>query len=276
MRISLGRGAYIGERALLVASNGGTITIGDDTSLQDDCMAGGDVQIGAHCLFGKYVFLSSTKHRFSDHPGWLIKDQDRMAHATPGMTGLSKQIVIEDDCWIGQGVVINPGIEIGRGAVVGANSVVTRNAAPYEIHGGVPNRCIGHRLQFVPPKALWAGKDDDLPYFYRGFCLSRDDLAASRINGVVNARGTAWLVLAGAKSGNIILNGQCTGSMQFDISVNGVPGGAHRGDGAFEIRIAVPEERSVVRESLRNFTVVEMAPRSSGSYGIVSAMLEGL
>ena len=37
-------------------------------------------------------------------------------------------IIIEDDAWLGAGVVVLPGVTIGRGAVVGANSVVTRGS----------------------------------------------------------------------------------------------------------------------------------------------------
>lgn|SRR5262245_56639938 len=49
-------------------------------------------------------------------------------------------IVIEDDAWIGAGVVILPGVKIGRAAIVGAGAVVTRDVAPMRISAGVPAR----------------------------------------------------------------------------------------------------------------------------------------
>jgi hypothetical protein len=78
-------------------------------------------------------------------------------------------VVIEDDCFIGINAVIMPGITIGKGAVIGANSVVTKNVAPYSIVAGNPAREINKRLEFSPPKAIDSAIEQDLPYFYSGF-----------------------------------------------------------------------------------------------------------
>jgi len=51
-------------------------------------------------------------------------------------------IHIGDDCWIGGGAIICPGVTIGNGAVVGAGSVVTKNVAPYTVVVGNPARKI--------------------------------------------------------------------------------------------------------------------------------------
>lgn len=45
---------------------------------------------------------------------------------------------IEDDVWIGTGVVLLPGTTIGAGAIVGAGTVVTRDVAPGVIVAGRP------------------------------------------------------------------------------------------------------------------------------------------
>ncbi|MCR8559722.1 CatB-related O-acetyltransferase [Mucilaginibacter sp. BJC16-A38] len=47
-------------------------------------------------------------------------------------------IVIEDDVWIGESVIILSGITIGQGAVVGTGSVVTKSVEPYSIVAGNP------------------------------------------------------------------------------------------------------------------------------------------
>ncbi|OLN97348.1 putative acetyltransferase C18B11.09c 1 [Colletotrichum chlorophyti] len=55
---------------------------------------------------------------------------------------------IEDDCWIGGGVIILPGITIGRGTTVGSGSIVTKSIPPYSVAVGNPAKVI-KKLQSV-------------------------------------------------------------------------------------------------------------------------------
>lgn len=54
-------------------------------------------------------------------------------------------IVIEDNVWIGANCTITDGVRIGQDSVVAANSVVTKDVAPFDIVGGVPAKVIGNR-----------------------------------------------------------------------------------------------------------------------------------
>lgn len=58
-------------------------------------------------------------------------------------------IIIGNDVWIGTNVTILDGVRIGDGAIIGANSVVTKDIAPFCIAGGVPAKVIKKR--FIPP-----------------------------------------------------------------------------------------------------------------------------
>ncbi|GJD00669.1 putative O-acetyltransferase [Colletotrichum higginsianum IMI 349063] len=49
---------------------------------------------------------------------------------------------IEDDCWIGGGTIILPGVTIGRGTTVGSGAVVTKSLPPYSVAVGSPARVI--------------------------------------------------------------------------------------------------------------------------------------
>ena len=55
---------------------------------------------------------------------------------------LGREIVIGDDCWIGGGAVLLPGVRIGDGAVVGAGAVVVKDVQPYTVVAGNPARKI--------------------------------------------------------------------------------------------------------------------------------------
>jgi acetyltransferase-like isoleucine patch superfamily enzyme len=51
-------------------------------------------------------------------------------------------IVIKRGCWIGQNVMIAPGVTVGELSIIGANSVVTRSIPPRSIAVGAPARVI--------------------------------------------------------------------------------------------------------------------------------------
>jgi len=47
-------------------------------------------------------------------------------------------IVLENDCWIGAGAIILPGVTIGEASIVGAGAVVTKDVNPGEVVVGIP------------------------------------------------------------------------------------------------------------------------------------------
>lgn len=67
-------------------------------------------------------------------------------------TGLSnedndyKDIIVEEDVWIGVNVTLLQGAHIGRGAIIAAGAVVNKEIPPYAIAGGVPARVLGFKF----------------------------------------------------------------------------------------------------------------------------------
>ena len=59
-----------------------------------------------------------------------------------GRGSSSKNIIVEDEVWIGAGCIITLGVTIGKGSVVAAGSVVTKDISPNSLVGGVPARFI--------------------------------------------------------------------------------------------------------------------------------------
>lgn len=76
----------------------------------------GKIKIGKNVMIGLRVSLFTENHNFSD-VSTTIKEQ--------GVN--NKGITIEDDCWIGSGVIILDGVTIGHGSVIGAGTLVTKD-----------------------------------------------------------------------------------------------------------------------------------------------------
>jgi acetyltransferase-like isoleucine patch superfamily enzyme len=49
-------------------------------------------------------------------------------------------IVLEEDCWLGTGVIVHPNITIGKRAIVASGAVVTKDVPPNTVVAGVPAR----------------------------------------------------------------------------------------------------------------------------------------
>ena len=60
-------------------------------------------------------------------------------------TVISKDVVIEDNVWLGNRVIILPGVTIGEGAIIQAGSVVVNDIPKYAIAGGHPAKVFSSR-----------------------------------------------------------------------------------------------------------------------------------
>jgi len=111
-------------------------------------------------IVGEKVYLgpSTTIICDSSYPDVKLKIGDRVSLA-PNITfilvsgannsilsekipWIAGSIELEDDCWIGTGVIIYPGIKIGKASVALAGAVITKDVPPYTIVGGVPAKVI--------------------------------------------------------------------------------------------------------------------------------------
>ena len=102
--------------------------IGDNVSIGGRCFIGNWTVIGSETRINDNVFIpnqSSIGSRVFIGPHVVFTD-DRYPRVN-NHDYTAEPPILEDDCSIGAGAVILPGVKIGRGATVGAGTVVTKN-----------------------------------------------------------------------------------------------------------------------------------------------------
>ena len=124
----------------LLAEDGAKIILGERVFIGDYSTLRAHratIEIGAHTMIAQQVKLVSTNHYYKDK-NKLIHDQD----IDENKIGIK----IGDDCWLGAGCAVLPGVTIGKGAVVGANAVVTKDVPEYAVVVGNPAKIISYRI----------------------------------------------------------------------------------------------------------------------------------
>ena len=102
--------------------------IGDNCHFNGMNISGsGKVVIGSNFHSGKNIRILTTFHNF-DHGTAIPYDN----------TTYDRDVIIEDNVWLGESVMILGGVTIGEGAVIQAGSVVCRDVPPLAIAGGHP------------------------------------------------------------------------------------------------------------------------------------------
>lgn len=108
---------------------GSNIHFGTDCYVNYQCnfIDDGQILIGDRVMFGANVTIATVGHPV--HP-----DYRTFMYA--------ETVTIKDNCWIGAGVVINPGVTIGENCVIGSGSVVTKDIPDNTVAVGNPCRVL--------------------------------------------------------------------------------------------------------------------------------------
>lgn len=98
---------------IFAKSENAIVIIGDNTRIHGSCIhASRSIQIGKNCLI-------AANCQIFDNSGHDIYSKNRLE-----VSASAKEIMIEDNVWIGAGAIILPGSIIKQGSVVAAGSVV--------------------------------------------------------------------------------------------------------------------------------------------------------
>lgn len=141
--IKFGAGFTTGRYCRLEAHNStgtdATLIIGNNCQINDSVhIASADnVTIGNNVLIASRVFITDLNHGSyageSQSPAYSIVSERALA---------TNPVSIGDNVWLGEGVVILPGVNLGKNCIVGANSVVTKSYPDNVIIAGNPARII--------------------------------------------------------------------------------------------------------------------------------------
>lgn len=105
------------------------------------------VIIRDNVLIASHVYISDCSH------GSYKGDKYDSAPDTPPINRNYKiaPVIIGDNSWIGEGVIIMPGVTIGKGCVIGAHSIVNKDVPDYSMAVGSPSKII-KKYNFVSEK----------------------------------------------------------------------------------------------------------------------------
>jgi acetyltransferase-like isoleucine patch superfamily enzyme len=138
-RIEIGSGVFAGSgcwfQVLPDGANRSTaIWIGRGTRMSGACV----ISAVRHVSLGEDVLLARNVY-ISDH----IHDYTR-THLPVHAQGIAKvrPVSIGRGAWLGQNVVVCPGVTIGRNSVIGANSVVNVDIPDFAVAVGAPARVV--------------------------------------------------------------------------------------------------------------------------------------
>lgn len=119
-----------GSVRILTDRDGARISIGEHSYVHASGLhASVSIEIGARCLIaGNCQLFDSNGHELAfDAP-----------HERLGRRDTPRPIVLEDDVWLGTGVIVLPGTHIGAGSVIAAGSVVGGVVPPRTLMRGNP------------------------------------------------------------------------------------------------------------------------------------------
>lgn len=138
--LTTGKGLHIGKGTRLWSPN--KLTIADNVYIGKDVTIECNAEIGSYVLMANRVALVGRL----DHDFRAVGFPVRFAPWVGESDEQNDKVIIEDDVWLGYGVIVLSGVHIRRGAIIAAGSVVTKDIPAYAIAAGTPAKVIKQRF----------------------------------------------------------------------------------------------------------------------------------
>ena len=120
------------------------VSVGNNCNISEGCYFNSylaNVDIGNYVVIAPEVMFITGNHKIDTIGNYILENKKEADDKE-----YDKDIIIEDDVWIGARVIILKGVTIHEGAVVGAGAVVTKDVPPYSVVGGNPASIIKQRF----------------------------------------------------------------------------------------------------------------------------------
>lgn len=138
---SCGKNVIIGKGGSFTYSN---IHVGNNVFIGGNAMfmcTRAKIILGNNIMFGPHVFIITGGHRMDIVGRYMTSIRDNEKRPED-----DRDVIIQDDVWVGANSIILRGVTIGEGSVVAAGSVVTKDVIPYSVVGGSPAKILKMRF----------------------------------------------------------------------------------------------------------------------------------
>lgn len=96
------------------------------------------------CVVGNHLLDAVSAHEFLFE---FTNCKELMREKEYSWLSLNKKVIIGNDVWLGQNVIITNGARIGNGVIAGAGSIITKDVPDYAVVVGNPARVIRYRFK---------------------------------------------------------------------------------------------------------------------------------
>ncbi|MCE3253020.1 MAG: acyltransferase [Cellvibrio sp.] len=142
--VIFGRNIHLGKYAQIICASDNCVRLTSWPSKQADA----EIVIGDYCLISPGVRISAAKSiRIGDNSmlaaNVIISDSDwHGIYNRVRPFRCTKPVIIKNNVWLGERVIVTKGVTIGENSVIGAGSVVTKNIPANSVAAGNPARII--------------------------------------------------------------------------------------------------------------------------------------
>lgn len=166
--VIFGRNIHLGKYAQIICAHDNCVRFTSWPSKQADA----EIVIGDYCLISPGVRISAARSiRIGDNcmlaANVIVSDSDwHGIYNRVRPFRCTKPVVIHNNVWLGERVIVNKGVTIGENSVVGAGSVVTKSIPANTVAAGNPARIIktiNPNRRMLKREVLF---DDAEHYFY--------------------------------------------------------------------------------------------------------------